>query len=45
MNIGKKIVEYSRMRKAIRELYALDDHALADIGISRSQIRSAVRGK
>lgn len=45
MNIRKKIAEYARMRKAMRDLHALDDYALSDIGISRSQISSAVRGK
>lgn len=45
MNIGKKIAEYARLRRAMRELHAMDDYALSDIGISRSQINAAVRGK
>jgi uncharacterized protein YjiS (DUF1127 family) len=31
-------------REAIKELRLLDDRALRDIGISRSQIETAVRG-
>ena len=31
-----------KRRAAIRELAAMDDHALRDIGLSRSQIRSVV---
>ena len=33
-----------RRRTAIRELYALDDRLLEDIGISRSEIVAAVEG-
>ena len=45
MNIRQKIKDFTARRKAIRELHMLDDHTLADIGISRSQIRSAVVGR
>ncbi|CAN7502348.1 DUF1127 domain-containing protein [Metarhizobium album] len=45
MNIRQKIKEYAAARKAMRELQALDDHTLADLGISRSQIRAAVLGQ
>ncbi|AHK43011.1 MULTISPECIES: DUF1127 domain-containing protein [Sinorhizobium/Ensifer group] len=45
MKIRQKIVEYAKMRRAIRELNSLDDHALSDIGISRSQIQAAVYGR
>lgn len=45
MNIRQKIQDYAARRKAIRELNMLDDYVLADIGISRSQIRSAVNGR
>jgi uncharacterized protein YjiS (DUF1127 family) len=44
MNIAKRIQDIRARRRAVRELNMLDDHSLADIGISRSQIRSAVLG-
>lgn len=34
-----------RQRAAIRELQQLDDHMLADIGLSRSQISAAASGR
>jgi uncharacterized protein YjiS (DUF1127 family) len=45
MKIRQKIVEYAKLRRAVRELSALDDHALSDIGLSRSQIQAAVYGR
>ncbi|QRM54415.1 DUF1127 domain-containing protein [Sinorhizobium sp. BG8] len=45
MNIRQKIVEYAKLRKAVRELQSMDDHVLSDLGISRSQIRAAVYGR
>ena len=39
----KKIDRYFRLRAAERELSALDDHLLADIGISRGDIHYRVR--
>ncbi|MCK3779904.1 DUF1127 domain-containing protein [Sinorhizobium chiapasense] len=45
MKIRQKIMEYAKTRRAIRELNALDDHALSDIGLSRSQIHAAVYGR
>jgi uncharacterized protein YjiS (DUF1127 family) len=45
MSIRKKIRNYVQNRKAVQELSALSDHALNDIGISRSQIRQAVLGR
>lgn len=44
MRVIEKIKRFSAVRKAIRELSALDDHALADLGISRSHIAYAVNG-
>ena len=44
MRVIEKIKRFSSARKAIRELSALDDHALADLGISRSHIAYAVNG-
>ncbi|MFQ5935896.1 MAG: DUF1127 domain-containing protein [Acidiferrobacterales bacterium] len=35
---------WRKRRTAIRELRALDDHTLKDIGLSRSQIPSVVEG-
>ena len=35
---------WRKRRIAIRELRALDDHTLKDIGLSRSQIPSVVEG-
>lgn len=45
MNIRSKINQYVARRRAVRELGAMDDHLLADIGVSRSQIQSAVFGR
>jgi uncharacterized protein YjiS (DUF1127 family) len=45
MNIRSKIKNYVENRRAVRELQSLSDHALSDIGISRSQIRTAVLGR
>ena len=45
MKIRQKITEYVEMRRAVRELNALDDRGLSDIGISRSQIQAAVFGR
>ena len=45
MSIRKEIRTYVENRRAVQELASLSDHALNDIGISRSQIRSAVLGR
>jgi uncharacterized protein YjiS (DUF1127 family) len=37
-----KLVAWRKRRRAIRDLYALDDRMLADIGLSRAQIRPLV---
>ncbi|MUZ75903.1 DUF1127 domain-containing protein [Agrobacterium vitis] len=44
MKFWQKIRKAAENRKAIRELYMLDAHVLADVGVLRSQISSAVRG-
>jgi uncharacterized protein YjiS (DUF1127 family) len=48
--MATSVSEGIRLRNTYRELMALDDHMLADIGISRAEIpqvvaRSAVRGR
>jgi len=44
MRVFEKIKRFSEQRKAIRELSALDDHVLRDLGISRAHIPYAVSG-
>ena len=39
-----KIENYRKEQQAIRELSALSDYHLRDMGISRGEIRSVVRG-
>jgi uncharacterized protein YjiS (DUF1127 family) len=41
---GQAFAEHGRRRRAYQELIALDDHALADIGIHRSQICALLEG-
>jgi len=45
MNIRGRVKKYAEQRRAIRELSVLDDHALADIGLQRTEIRGAVLGR
>jgi len=45
MNIRQKLVQYAVNRRAVRELSRLSDHTLSDLGISRSEINSAVFGR
>ncbi len=45
MNIRQKFQQYVSRRRAVRELGAMDDHLLSDIGVSRGQIHTAVFGK
>lgn len=42
--IGRRYAEYRRQRRACRELHALDDRILKDMGVYRSQITTIVRG-
>jgi uncharacterized protein YjiS (DUF1127 family) len=40
----KAVADWQRRERAYDELMALDDHALADIGIRRSEIRAICEG-
>ena len=42
-NLIRAFVEWRRYRAAIRDLSALDDRSLEDIGLNRSMIRDAAR--
>ncbi|MBO9630445.1 DUF1127 domain-containing protein [Shinella sp. WSJ-2] len=44
MNIFAKLKKNAAERRAVRELGALDDRALQDLGISRANIQAAVKG-
>lgn len=44
MRVFEKIKRFAENRRAVRELEALDDYVLHDLGISRSHIHSAVNG-
>jgi uncharacterized protein YjiS (DUF1127 family) len=44
MNVFAKLKKFAAERRAVRELGALDDRTLQDLGISRSHIRAAVAG-
>jgi len=37
-SVGERIGEWRKYQQAYRELVALDDRALADIGVTRSEI-------
>jgi uncharacterized protein YjiS (DUF1127 family) len=41
--LGQSIARWRQTRNSMRVLERLDDRALADIGITRSEIYSAVR--
>lgn len=45
MRVGYKITQYFQLRKAYREMARLDDAALKDIGVNRSEIKRAVWGR
>ena len=44
ISAGRAFAERGRRQRAYQELIALDDHALADIGIRRSQICALLEG-
>ncbi len=45
MRIASKLKTCLENRRAIRELSALDDRALSDLGISRHNLRAVVEGR
>jgi uncharacterized protein YjiS (DUF1127 family) len=44
MSARKAFADWQRRERAYAELMALDDHALADIGVQRSQVRDLCDG-
>lgn len=45
MKFRERVKKFAAERRAIRELNALDDHALQDVGLQRNEIRSAILGR
>ena len=41
----KRMIEASRLKKAERELLRMDDHMLADIGVSRGDVHGKIWGE
>ena len=44
MNIRQKLAQFAQYRQTVRELSALDNRQLKDLGISRSDIKTIARG-
>jgi uncharacterized protein YjiS (DUF1127 family) len=44
LSAGRAFADWRRRERAYRELMALDDRSLADIGVRRSQIRALIEG-
>ena len=44
MNIAKKIADYAKYQRTLRELNNLDARQLHDLGITKGDIRSIARG-
>jgi uncharacterized protein YjiS (DUF1127 family) len=44
MNFAKKIADYARYQRTLRELNSLDARQLNDLGITRGDIKSIARG-
>ena len=45
MQIRQKLKTYFENQRALRELESLDDRILSDLGVSRSNLRSAIMGR
>lgn len=44
MNIAKKLSDYARYQRTLRELNSLDSRQLNDLGITKGDIKSIARG-
>jgi uncharacterized protein YjiS (DUF1127 family) len=44
MNIAKKLADYARYQRTLRELNSLDSRQLNDLGITKGDIKSIARG-
>ncbi|SMQ60675.1 protein of unknown function [Devosia lucknowensis] len=44
MNIAKKISDFAKYQRTLRELNSLDARQLNDLGITKGDIRSIARG-
>jgi uncharacterized protein YjiS (DUF1127 family) len=44
MNIAKKLADYARYQRTLRELNSLDNRQLNDLGITKGDIQSIARG-
>ncbi|AVF02557.1 MAG: hypothetical protein Devi2KO_14650 [Devosia indica] len=44
MNIAKKIADFAKYQRTLRELNSLDARQLHDLGITKGDIRAIARG-
>ncbi|MCS6762338.1 MAG: DUF1127 domain-containing protein [Candidatus Devosia symbiotica] len=44
MNIRQKIAQFAQYQRTLRELSALDDRQLNDLGITKGDIKNIARG-
>lgn len=45
MNIRQKLAAYAQYQRTVRELAALDNRQLNDLGISRAEIKAVARSQ
>jgi len=45
MNIRQKLAQFAQYQQTVRELNALDNRQLTDLGIARADIKSLARSK